>query len=263
MAINVEKEQLSKIASLGNASASPSQYPLVSIILATYNERENILDTIENVFHYVAFPVEVIVVDDDSPDETWRLVEQFGDARVKLIRRVHTHGLASAFNRGIIESRGDIVGWMDADMCMPPSLLPTMIEKLKEYDIVIGSRYVKGGKIVGWEMSRRIISRFVNIYANLLTGMPICDITAGFQCARVELLNKIEFQKLGSAGYAFQVELKYYCVKNLGARSFEIPITFPPRRHGEPKITSGIVIEGFFSPLKLFFKRFSSFFGSF
>ena len=101
---------------------------LVSIILATYNERENICHTIAEIFKHVRTPVEVIVVDDDSPDETWKLVARMNDERVKLIRRVSTRGLASAFNRGIIESRGDVVGWMDADTCMPPHLLPTMID---------------------------------------------------------------------------------------------------------------------------------------
>ena len=115
--------------------------PRVSIVLATYNERENILDTIQSIFEHVKDPVEIIVVDDDSIDNTWKLVENLNDPRVVLIRRVATRGLASAFNRGIIESRGEIVGWMDADMCMPPSMLPLMIDKLKEYDIVVGSRY--------------------------------------------------------------------------------------------------------------------------
>ena len=104
--------------------------PRVSIVLATYNERENILDTIKSIFEHVKDPAEVIVVDDDSEDETWKLVESLSDPRVTLIRRVDTRGLASAFNRGIIESRGQIVGWMDADMCMPPSMLPDMIENL-------------------------------------------------------------------------------------------------------------------------------------
>ena len=119
--------------------------PRVSIVLATYNERENILDTIQSIFAHVKDSAEVIVVDDDSKDLTWQLVRDHPDPRVTLIHRVDTRGLASAFNRGIIESRGEIVGWMDADMCMPPSMLPDMIDKLDEYDIVVGSRYAPGG----------------------------------------------------------------------------------------------------------------------
>src|SRR2546427_4268717 len=123
-----------------------NQDPRVSIILATYNERENICATIQGIFQYVSDSVEVIVVDDDSPDNTWLVANSIEDRRVKVIRRIGTRGLATAFNRGIIESRGEIVGWMDADMSMPPRLLPQMIEKLKDYDIVIGSRYVEGAK---------------------------------------------------------------------------------------------------------------------
>src|SRR5215471_19255370 len=113
--------------------------PRVSIVLATFNERENILDTIENIFANLGDSAEVIVVDDDSPDRTWRLVEDLNHPRVKVIRRVDTRGLASAFNRGILESRGAIVGWMDADMCMPPAMLPGMIAQLENYDVVVGS----------------------------------------------------------------------------------------------------------------------------
>src|SRR5437879_12772305 len=123
-----------------------NQDPRVSIILATYNELENIFATIQGIFQHVSDSVEVIVVDDDSPDNTWLVASSIEDRRVKVIRRVGTRGLAGAFNRGIIESRGEIVGWMDADMSMPPRLLPHMIEKLNDYDIVIGSRYVEGAK---------------------------------------------------------------------------------------------------------------------
>ena len=117
----------------------------MSIVLPTYNERETIQGTIQSIFEHVQDPVEIIVVDDDSPDETWRVVGELGDPRVKLIRRIGVQGLASSLTRGLMETRGEIVGWMDADMSHPPSLLPDMIEKLKEYDVVIASRFVPGG----------------------------------------------------------------------------------------------------------------------
>ena len=153
--------------------------PRVSIVLATYNERENILDTISSIFEHVKDPVEVIVVDDDSSDMTWKLVEEHNDPRVKLIRRVDTRGLASAFNRGIIESRGEIVGWMDADMCMPPSLLPAMIKKLDEYDIVVGSRYAPGG-IDDRALLRVASSKLINGLATKVLGFGIKDYDSGF-----------------------------------------------------------------------------------
>ena len=128
------------------AAAEALPDPRISIVLATFNERENIAETIRSIFENLGDSAEVIVVDDDSPDQTWRLVEDLRHPRVKLIRRVGTRGLASAFNRGILESRGAVVGWMDADMCMPPPMLPGMVGLLDQYDVVVGSRYAPGGK---------------------------------------------------------------------------------------------------------------------
>ena len=113
--------------------------PRVSIVLATFNERENILDTIRGIFENLGDSTEVIVVDDDSPDGTWQLAQDLHDPRVKVIRRVGTRGLASAFNRGILESRGAVVGWMDADMCMPPAMLPGMVADDPISAVVLGS----------------------------------------------------------------------------------------------------------------------------
>ncbi len=166
------------------------QDPRVSIVLATYNERENIVDTIESIFEHVKDPVEVIVVDDDSADQTWQLVEGLSDPRVVVIRRVDTRGLASAFNRGIIESRGEIVGWMDADMCMPPSMLPAMVEKLNEYDIVVGSRYAPGGEDDRAAL-RVISSRLINGLAGLVLGYGIKDYDSGFVVLRRTVFNKV------------------------------------------------------------------------
>src|SRR2546422_5428130 len=123
---------------------------MISIVLATYNERDAIEATVKSLLAEAPEPMEIIVVDDDSPDSTWRVVESLALANVKVIRRIATRGLASAFNRGIIESRGDYVGWMDADMSMPPSVIPRMYRMLVDdgYDIVIGSRHApaRGGQ---------------------------------------------------------------------------------------------------------------------
>ena len=165
-------------------------YPRVSIILATYNERENIRDTIQGIFRHVPDSVEVIVVDDDSPDNTWHVANSLGDPRVKVIRRIGTRGLASAFNRGVIESRGEIVGWMDADMSMPPSLLPKMIEKLKDYDIVIGSRYAEGAKDDRAPL-RVYASWLINRLAGAVLGYGIRDYDSGFVVLRRTVFNKV------------------------------------------------------------------------
>ncbi len=205
--------------------------PRVSIVLATYNERENILDTIRNIFEYVKDPVEVIVVDDDSEDETWKLVEKLNDPRVIVIRRVDTRGLASAFNRGIIESRGEIVGWMDADMCMPPSMLPDMIKKLEEYDIVVGSRYAPGGQD-DRAFLRVASSRLINGLAQSVLGFGIKDYDSGFVVLRRSVFNKVSIIPTGYGAYF--MEFIYTCRKK-GLTVFEMPYVFRDRAKGISK----------------------------
>jgi len=211
--------------------------PRVSIVLATYNERENILDTISSIFEHVKDPVEVIVVDDDSSDMTWKLVEDHNDPRVKLIRRVDTRGLASAFNRGIIESRGSIVGWMDADMCMPPSLLPAMIAKLDEYDIVVGSRYAPGG-IDDRAFLRMASSRLINGLAAKVLGYGINDYDSGFVILKRTVFDKVSIIPTGYGAYF--MEFLYTCRKK-GLTVYEIPYVFRDRAKGISKSAPSIV----------------------
>ena len=210
--------------------------PRVSIVLATYNERENILDTIKNIFEHVKDPAEIIVVDDDSADETWKLVESLGDPRITLIRRVATRGLASAFNRGIIESRGQIVGWMDADMCMPPSMLPAMIEKLNEYDIVVGSRYAEGGKDDRAPL-RVISSQLINGLAGLVLGFGIKDYDSGFVVLRRSVFDKVSIIPTGYGAYF--MEFVYTCRKK-GLTVYEMPYVFRDRAKGISKSAPSI-----------------------
>ncbi len=211
--------------------------PRVSIVLATYNERENILDTISSIFEHVKDPVEVIVVDDDSSDMTWKLVEDHKDPRVKLIRRVDTRGLASAFNRGIIESRGSVVGWMDADMCMPPSLLPAMIAKLDEYDIVVGSRYAPGG-IDDRAFLRVASSRFINGLATKVLGYSIKDYDSGFVVLKRTVFDKVSIIPTGYGAYF--MEFLYTCRKK-GLTVYEIPYVFRDRAKGISKSAPSIL----------------------
>ncbi|MGO9566442.1 MAG: glycosyltransferase [Desulfomonilaceae bacterium] len=210
--------------------------PRVSIVLATYNERENIVDTIQSIFEHVKDPVEVIVVDDDSADQTWQLVESLGDSRVVVIRRVDTRGLASAFNRGIIESRGEIVGWMDADMCMPPSMLPAMVDKLNECDIVVGSRYAPGGKDDRAAL-RVISSRLINGLAGFVLGYGIKDYDSGFVVLRRTVFNKVSIIPTGYGAYF--MEFLYTCRKK-GLKVYEMPYVFRDRAKGISKSAPSI-----------------------
>jgi dolichol-phosphate mannosyltransferase len=205
--------------------------PRVSIILATYNEKENILDTIHGLLEHIQDSIEIIVVDDDSPDETWRIANASNDPRIKVIRRVATRGLASAFNRGIIESRGSIVCWMDADMCMPPSLLPAMINKLNEFDIVIGSRYTDGGvddraRIRVWS------SWLINHFASLVLGYGIKDYDSGFIALRRGVFNSVSIIPTGYGAYF--IEFLFIC-RRKGLTVFEMPYTFKDRAKGVSK----------------------------
>lgn len=205
--------------------------PRVSIVLATFNERENILDTIRGIFESLGESTEVIVVDDDSPDGTWRVAQDFNDLRVKVIRRVGTRGLASAFNRGILESRGAVVGWMDADMCMPPAMLPGMVALLDEYDVVVGSRYAPGGKDDRAPL-RVVASRAINALATLVLGYGIRDYDSGFVVLRRSVFDRVSLIPTGYGAYF--MEFLFTC-RRKGLTVKEVPYTFRDRQKGISK----------------------------
>ena len=208
-----------------------SEEPRVLIILATYNEKENILDTIHGLLEHIHDQLEIIVVDDDSPDQTWNIAGNLNDLCIKVIRRVGTRGLASAINRGIIESRGSIVCWMDADMCMPPSMLPAMIDKLSEFDIVIGSRYTVGGmddraRIRVWS------SWLINHFATLVLGYGIKDYDSGFIALRRNVFNSVSIIPTGYGAYF--IEFLFTC-RRKGLTVYEMPYHFKDRAKGVSK----------------------------
>jgi dolichol-phosphate mannosyltransferase len=176
-------------------------------------------------------PVEVIVVDDDSPDETWRVVEEMRDPRVKVIRRVGARGLASAINRGLIESRGELIGWMDADMSMPPSTLPLLIERAKSFDIAIGSRYLPGGG--DYRPAFRVLaSRLINRLATLMLGFGILDYDSGFVILHRRVFDRVTLMPTGYGSYF--MEFMYAC-RRKGLTVSEVPYVFSDRRVGVSK----------------------------
>ncbi len=242
----------------GMSVSGPGEGPaLVSIILATYNEREIIPEMISGILQYVRDPVEVIVVDDDSPDRTWAVAEGLGDPRVRVIRRMGTRGLASAIVRGIIESRGEVVGWMDADMCMPPSLLPEMIGRLPEYDIVIGSRYTEGGQDLRDPVRVRT-SRWVNGFARLILGRGIMDYDSGFIVMRRSVLDKVVPLPYGYGEYF--IEFIHRCHQK-GMKIHEVPYSFRDREVGESKSAPNVwlfLAHGFGYGIRILYVRFFS-----
>jgi dolichol-phosphate mannosyltransferase len=240
---------------LSSAGRAAPADPRFSIVLATFNERENILETIRGIFENLGPATEVIVVDDDSPDGTWKLARDLNDARVKVIRRVGTRGLASAFNRGIMESRGSIVGWMDADMCMPPALLPGMVKHLDEADVVVGSRYAPGGRDDrAW--LRVKASRLINGLATLVLGYGIRDYDSGFVVLRRSVFDKVSLIPTGYGAYF--MEFLYACRKK-GLTVKEVPYVFRDRQKGISKSAPSLwrfFSTGFQYALRIFVARF-------
>ena len=154
-------------------------------MLPTYNERDNIGPLIESILATLDRPIQIIVVDDDSPDGTWQVVQEMSanDERIELLRRTDERGLTSALNAGIARARGDIIAWMDCDLSMPPEKLPELVEALAESDLAVGSRYVKGGKDAGHSFTGRTFSWVMNFCTALLLGFAIRDYTSGFIAA--------------------------------------------------------------------------------
>jgi dolichol-phosphate mannosyltransferase len=206
---------------------------MISVILATYNERESITTTITELLACAPEEMEIIVVDDDSPDGTWQVAEALRLPAVKVIRRRGTRGLASAFNRGIIESRGDYVAWMDADMSMPPRMIPRMYRMLVDqgYDVVIASRYAPGG-VDDRHWLRVLSSRLINGFAGLVLGHGIRDYDSGFVLIRRSVLDSVSIIPRGYGEYF--IEFVYNACRK-GLRVGELGYYFRDRTVGVSK----------------------------
>lgn len=232
------------------------------IIIPTYNELNNIQKLIPLLRS--EYPeVDILVVDDNSPDGTGDAVKKFAekDSAIKLIEREGKLGLGTAYVRGfkyMLENGYDIAIEMDADFSHDPKEVKTLLKEIEEYDLVLGSRYIKGVNVVNWPMSRLLLSYFANVYTKVITGMPICDSTGGFKCFRREVLQAIDLDKITSNGYSFQIEMNFKAWKK-GFRIKEVPIIFVDRADGSSKMSKKIVYEAIFMVWKL---RFASIFGT-
>jgi len=224
------------------------------IIIPTYNEKENIERLIEEIrklnkdFH-------VLIIDDNSPDGTGRVADGLAVEypEVSVIHRWGKMGLGTAYITGFkyaLKNNYDFIFTMDADFSHQPKYLIDLQEKAKEYDLVIGSRYIKDGRINNWPLHRLILSRGANIYVRMVTGLPIFDSTGGFSCYRKESLEKIDLDTIISDGYAFQIEIKYRLWKK-GFSFKEVPVTFIDRTRGTSKISKRIIFQALFLVWKL------------
>lgn len=213
--------------------------PKISIILPTYNERENIEELIDSIFEYIDNPSEIIVVDDNSPDKTWEVVEKIGrsNPNVNLLRRMDERGIASAISTGVSLLRNEIVVWMDCDFSHPPEMIPKLIKALNNYDIAVGSRYVKGGKDMRNSQVRILSSRIINLFASILLDFSIKDYTSGFVAAKREVLNKVEISARGYGEYCIEF---LYKAKKRGFKIKEVPYVVYDRKAGETKTSPNL-----------------------
>ena len=217
------------------------------VIVPTYNERFNIARLIPAILVQDA-SLEVLVVDDASPDGTGAVVDGIAanNPRVHVIHRSGKLGLGTAYIAGFrwaLERKYDLVFEMDADFSHNPERLPEFLQTIKEADVVLGSRYQDGHvNVVNWPMSRLFLSYAANIYARAVTGLPIFDTTGGFKCFRRNVLESIDLNSVKSNGYAFQIEVSYRAWKR-GFQLVEIPIIFVDRTEGVSKMSKKIVRE--------------------
>ncbi|MDD1667969.1 MAG: glycosyltransferase [Methanomicrobiales archaeon] len=216
----------------GTGQAAPAGTgELASVILATYNERETLPEMIRQIHAHIGNPLEIVVVDDDSPDRTWEAAAGLGDPSVRVIRRTGVKGLASALLRGILESRGEILCWWDADMLMCPEIAPEMIRLLGDADIVIGSRYAPGGKDARGR-ARAWTSRAVNGLAHLVLGHGIRDYDSGFIVMKRRVLDRVLPVPTGFGEYFMEF---MYTAARRGLTIREYPYTLTERSAGTSK----------------------------
>jgi dolichol-phosphate mannosyltransferase len=218
----------------------------VLMVVPTYNERDNV-EWIVRRLRAANPAVDVLVVDDGSPDGTGELADALAaaDPQVTVLHRSEKAGLGAAYLHGfrVALDRGyDVVGEMDADGSHQPEQLPALLAALRHADLVIGSRWVAGGSVVNWPLSRRVLSVGGNVYARLLLGLPLRDVTAGYRLFRRTTLQSIDLDSVESAGYIFQADLAFR-THRAGLRVVEVPIEFVERVRGESKMTPDVATE--------------------
>ena len=219
------------------------------IVVPTYNESENIPKLVAALFALQVPNLEVLVVDDASPDGTGRIVDDLMPSytgRLHALHRVGPRGLGLAYLDGFnwaLRFGADAVVQMDADFSHSPTYLPRFLSLIQEYEVIVGSRYVVGGQLdQEWEVGRLVLSAWANFYARNILRMKTHDVTAGFKCWRRLALETIRLDRVRSNGYVFQVEMAYLC-ERLGLRVLEVPIYFEDRRIGQSKMSIPVKLE--------------------
>lgn len=224
------------------------------VIIPTYNERENIERIVPEILERDP-SIDVLIVDDNSPDGTGELADKMAEKNSKIfvMHREKKAGLGTAYKAGFryaIENGYDYIFEMDADFSHDPKCIPSFLEAIKEADLVLGSRYISGVNVINWPMSRLLLSYYANVYTRLVTGLPVKDATGGFKCFRRKVLESVDLDKVKSEGYSFQIEVSLRAWKK-GFKIKEIPIVFEDRREGRSKMSKKIVREAVWMVWKL------------
>jgi len=231
------------------------------VIIPTYNELDNLPKLLPEVLSKNA-EINVLIVDDNSPDGTAAFVENEmkNNDRIHLIKRSSKQGLGTAYIAGFkyaLQKNFELIFEMDADFSHDPKEIPRFLDEIKDSDLVIGSRYINGVNVINWPMRRLLLSSFANVYTRIITGMPVHDATGGFKCFRRKVLESINLDQVRSNGYAFQIEMNFKAWKK-GFKVKEIPIIFVDRMKGQSKMSRKIVREAVTMVWKL---RIKSIFG--
>ena len=226
----------------------------IFVVTPTFNEKKNIKELIEKI-NLANDKIDILVVDDNSPDGTHEIVNNLKNKykNLHLLKRLEKGGLGSAYIAGMkyaLNHNADLIIQMDADMSHDPASINDLIEKSKNFDVVIGSRYISGINVVNWPFHRLIISYGANLYSRIVTGLPIKDATGGYKCWKRKVLENINIDSIESQGYSFQIEMSYRAwIKKY--KICEIPIIFIDRTVGQSKMNKEIMIEAFFMIPKL------------
>jgi len=223
---------------------------MFTVILPTYNERENLerfVEKLQEVFTANGLSGRIMVVDDNSPDGTGRIADSLAERyqNLAVIHRQEKQGIGPAYISGFKQALTTDTRYifeMDCDFSHDPANIPAFLKAIEDADLVLGSRYVPGGRVENWGLVRRLISRWGGLYARLVLGVPVNDLTGGNKCFRREVLEALDLDAVSSQGYGFQIEMTYRAIRK-GFHVKEIPITFTDRQLGQSKMSKRIVLE--------------------
>ena len=232
---------------------------LTLVIIPTYNEKDNVTPLTEKVLSYPE-NVHILIVDDNSPDGTGKIADHLSsqNSRIHVLHRNKKQGLGRAYIAGFkwaLKNNYEFVMEMDCDFSHNPKEITNFLKKINEgYDLVLGSRYLNGIRVMNWPISRLILSRGAGLYVQLITGMPFSDPTGGFKCFRRKLLENYNLDSIEANGYGFQIEMTHKAWIN-GFKVGEIPIVFVDRTVGESKMSGSIIYEALWVVWKLALKN--------